>query len=108
MLLLGLPGDYNEDGVVDAADYTVWRDNFGAPAGTLANDTDGGMIGQSQYETWKANIGISLPMSPSMFSDGAATVPEPAGILLLGATAIWPWRRRRVIRWSRVSGPGKC
>ena len=25
MLLIGLPGDYNEDGAVDAADFTLWR-----------------------------------------------------------------------------------
>ena len=26
-----LHGDYNDDGKVNAADYVVWRDNFGAP-----------------------------------------------------------------------------
>ncbi len=51
------PGDYNTDSIVDAADYTVWRDNLGAPAGTLQNDTDGGIIGQAQYDTWRANYG---------------------------------------------------
>ena len=25
-----LQGDYNKNGTVDAADYTVWKDNFGA------------------------------------------------------------------------------
>ena len=24
-----LPGDYNADGHVDAADYTIWRDTLG-------------------------------------------------------------------------------
>jgi hypothetical protein len=37
-----LPGDYNDDGTVDAADYVAWRKNVGAPAGTLPNDIDGG------------------------------------------------------------------
>jgi hypothetical protein len=50
-------GDYNSNGLVDAADYTRWRDNLGAPAGTLPNDADGGVIGQAQYDTWKANFG---------------------------------------------------
>ena len=32
----GLPGDFNGDGVVDAADYTVWRDNVGESVIRLA------------------------------------------------------------------------
>ncbi|TWT35630.1 hypothetical protein KOR34_05240 [Posidoniimonas corsicana] len=31
-------GDYNDDGVVDAADYTVWRDQFGADRPRLPNE----------------------------------------------------------------------
>ncbi len=54
----GQAGDYNNDGIANAADYTTWRNNLGAPAGTLPNDTDGGVIGQSQYNTWKANFGM--------------------------------------------------
>lgn len=53
----GQDGDYNENGIVDAADYTTWRDNLGAPAGTLPHDADGGVIGQAQYNTWKAHFG---------------------------------------------------
>lgn len=56
-----LPGDYNNDGVVDAADYTQWRNNLGAPEGTMPNDIDGGVIGAAQYATWKANFGDALP-----------------------------------------------
>ena len=36
-----LPGDYNGDGVVDAADYTVWRDNLGRAGMGLAADGNG-------------------------------------------------------------------
>lgn len=43
-----LAGDYNDDGNVDAADYTVWRDAVGAVEGTLPNDIDGGIIGSAQ------------------------------------------------------------
>ncbi|QDT69074.1 hypothetical protein MalM25_20010 [Planctomycetes bacterium MalM25] len=74
-----LAGDYNEDGVVDAADYSVWRDNEGQPAGTLPNDVDGGVIGQDQYDTWASNYGAT---SASL----AVAVPEPtavSGCLLL-------------------------
>lgn len=75
-----LGGDYNDDGIVDLADYAVWRDNLGAAAGTLANDTDGGTIGVSQYATWKANFGDASGMSTTSAS---STVPEPGAWLLL-------------------------
>ena len=56
-----LPGDYNGNYVVDAADYTAWRNNLGTPAGTLPNDVDGGAIGQAQFATWKASYGAMSP-----------------------------------------------
>jgi hypothetical protein len=91
-----LPGDYNENGVVDAADYTVWRDHLGAPAGTLPNDVDGGAIGLAQYATWKANFGATFASGSASVS---TAVPEPnsvalAAIILLGpvfaGTRLWP------------------
>ena len=41
-----MPGDFNQDGEVDAADYVVWRRNGGP---------------QADYETWRANIGKVEP-----------------------------------------------
>jgi hypothetical protein len=38
-------------GLVDAADYVVWRNHLGAPAGALPNDVDGGPLGTAQYAT---------------------------------------------------------
>lgn len=73
----GLDGDYNEDGVVNAADYTLWRDNVGQPEGTLPNDGSlSGVIGQDHYDLWRDNYGAS-----SAPSAGAA-VPEPGALLL--------------------------
>ncbi len=80
-LLTILPGDYNEDGVVDAADYTVWRNNLGAAAGTLENEIDGGVVGQAQYATWKANFGMEGGSGSGLFANNA--VPEPASLALL-------------------------
>ncbi len=79
-----LPGDYNEDGNVDAADYTVWRDNVGAAAGSLPNDLDGGIIGPAQYLTWQSNFGNSIS------SMSAITVPEPSSgcLLIIGLLAM--------------------
>ena len=88
-----LPGDYNNDGVVDAIDYGVWRDNVGAPAGTLPNDIDGGPIGAQQYQTWRANFGATAAGS---LSQPALLAPEPAtSSIVLG---FWVTLVRRVRR----------
>lgn len=76
-VISGLPGDYNNDGQVDAADYTVWRDNLGAPSGTLPNDILVGSIGTGQYNTWKMFYGESYSSLAS-----AHPVPEPSAVLL--------------------------
>ncbi|QDT69078.1 Arylsulfatase [Planctomycetes bacterium MalM25] len=75
-----LPGDYNDDGLVDAADYSVWRDNQGSSAGTLPNDADGGVIGAAQYATWVSNYGATTPASVT-----TQALPEPSTALLLAA-----------------------
>ena len=75
-----LQGDYNNDGIVNVADYAVWLANLGAPAGTLPNDLYGTVVGQVQYDTWKTNFGFT--MATLTGSDGAE-VPEPSCLLLL-------------------------
>ncbi|QDV79346.1 hypothetical protein [Botrimarina mediterranea] len=67
--LAGLPGDFNSDGKVDSADYTVWRDGLGA------NYTQG------DYETWAENYGASAN------SSNAKATPEPvsAGMAFFAA-----------------------
>lgn len=79
-----LIGDYNDDGVVDAADYAVWRDNLGAPAGALPNDIHDTPIGPAQYETWRSHYGNTHPDAGAPDADLA---PEP-GAWLMAATAL--------------------
>ncbi len=68
-LTLGLPGDFNGDHVVDAADYVVWRKGFG-PTYT-----------QDDYNTWRSHFGQSGSGGASLVADSA--VPEPATWWLL-------------------------
>ena len=71
-------GDYNNDDVVDAADYVVWRRNFGAAATPGASGADGdedGTIDDDDYNFWRARFGNVVPGS-----GGGATVPEPQTI----------------------------
>jgi hypothetical protein len=105
-IAMGLPGDYSDNGTVDAADYVLWRDNQGTN-NVLPNDPIGGTIGASQYDQWRANFG-------STGGTGAGTgsvVPEPGrmALLVLGALLVGEWRRRqglitKVARSSRFGG----
>lgn len=58
-----LLGDYNRDSIVNAADYTVWRNSLWQTdlTGYSGADGDGnGNITWADYEVWKAHYGQSL------------------------------------------------
>jgi hypothetical protein len=78
----GLTGDYNGDGVVDAADYTVWRDTLGQSVtpGSGADGDGDGTIDQGDYNTWVMHFG---EQSPGSGQGASAAVPEPASWALL-------------------------
>jgi hypothetical protein len=80
---LGVPGDYNDDGKVDAADYAIWR-KYENTSTMLPNDPTGGMIGTAQYNTWRNNFGM-MEGAGSGSSLATAAVPEPAAIMLMMA-----------------------
>jgi hypothetical protein len=74
---VGVPGDYNANGTVDAADYVLWRNG-----GPLQNEVDTpGTVNQADYDAWKARFG-----NTSGAGGGtnllAVAVPEPAGACL--------------------------
>ncbi len=67
-----LPGDFNFDGRVDAADYTVWRDGLGSSY-TMAG-----------YDVWKTHFGETAGSG----SGATAAVPEPATFSLAALSAL--------------------
>jgi hypothetical protein len=92
---LVLLGDYNKNGAVEAADYTVWRNSIGqiGIAGPADGDADGA-IGRADYTVWKNNYGKS---SPSLEGRTTAvlsvTVPEPSSATVLVILAMLLRRR---------------
>ena len=50
-------GDYNGDGVVDAADYTVWRDHAGSEVETEIDGDKSGVVDDGDYDVWRAHFG---------------------------------------------------
>lgn len=94
--VVNLPGDFNADGIVDSADYVVWRKNVGQPAGTLVNDNTGAAVGNAQYDLWRASFGNQLGAGSTLKVDGSA-VPEPGciAVVILTLTCIGSRVRRR-------------
>jgi phospholipase/lecithinase/hemolysin len=74
-----LDGDYNADGMIDAADYVVWRQGLG----TSYTQTD--------YDVWRAHFGKTagggaveaLSGWSASAEPSSAGVPEPAAWMLL-------------------------
>lgn len=54
-----LPGDYNRDGRVDAADTTIWRDHNGkeVPVGSGADGDFDGRVDEQDNIIWRTNYG---------------------------------------------------
>ncbi len=72
----GTPGDYNGDGEIDAADYTIWRNSDGQSGiGLPADGSGNGTVGPEDFELWKANFGGELP--PGAGASSSQSVPEP-------------------------------
>lgn len=91
-------GDFNSDGVVDAADYTVYRDNVGNANG-LPNDEGLGVVGNLHYNLWAANYGGAASLRTVVTAGlppASLAIPEPTSLLLLGAlSACMGLRMRR-------------
>jgi hypothetical protein len=96
-------GDYNEDGIADAADFTVWRDTLGQTGLMPFSGADGngnGTIDLGDYDVWMANFGaIYGSVGAAQVEGHASAVPEPAAAFLLVNAVIFQlslaWGRRR-------------
>lgn len=91
--LFQVPGDYNDNGVVDAADYVVWRNSKGETGEGLAADSNNdNVIDQLDYDEWRELFGNDRSDGHHHGSGALleAAVPEPTsvalavGLLLIG------------------------
>jgi hypothetical protein len=88
LTFIGLQGDYNDDGFINAADYTTWRNAVAAGATTLTNRGSGqaGVVDRDDYDVWKAAY-IAAAGSGATLGDSTA-VPEPTSMTLLLLAAV--------------------
>ncbi|MEM9186679.1 MAG: hypothetical protein AAGB00_09315 [Planctomycetota bacterium] len=77
-----VPGDFDGNGFVTAADYTVWRDGLG---------TD---YTPADYLVWRDNFNRNIFSPPLASAASPATTPEPPqALLLVAAVAVGAIRR---------------
>jgi hypothetical protein len=77
-------GDYNDDGMVDGADLTVWEGAFGQTGtGQAADGDEDGDVDGADFLIWQQNVGASGTLA------AVAAVPEPAagplGLIVLAS-----------------------
>lgn len=77
-------GDFNFDGAVNAADYTVWRDTLGSTFNLAADANGNGVVDTTDYAFWQAAYQTA----------SAAAVPEPGALWLLMLAGAAVSRRR--------------
>ena len=93
------PGDYNQDGRVDAADYVLWRTSDGTPEG---------------YDTWRANFGkiVAAGGAPALSTSttgeppvATAAAPEPSSFALVAYAVAMAFGCRSLPRYSSPYAP---
>lgn len=72
MVAPSLAGDFNDDGIVDAADYTIWRDGLG------------GQFNPEGYDVWKTHFGQTAGAGAT----ACAAIPEPLSTWLIVSLAM--------------------
>jgi hypothetical protein len=85
-----LPGDYNDDNVVDAADYVVWRKTLGmtgVPAYSGADGNGDTTIDQDDFQVWRTHFGQTLS-PPGHGSGAAANAFSQSTLEVAGKTAV--------------------
>ncbi|TWT36606.1 hypothetical protein KOR34_15120 [Posidoniimonas corsicana] len=86
--------DFNSDGFVDAADYTLWRDNLGTvgvPAYTLGDADGDSQVTTTDYEVWKSQYGAPPPALVAV----TGTAPEPSALAAVAVSVVAALVHRR-------------
>jgi hypothetical protein len=83
-----LPGDYNHDDRVDAADYVVWRDALGSMTELAADGSGNSVVDDADYDVWRANFGYSFGEPVATAAASLPGVPEPSTIAILAGVIL--------------------
>ena len=96
-----LPGDFDANGVVDAADLAQWKAGFSTTSDATRSQGDADVdydVDGADFLVWQRQIGKSTTSS-------TAAIPEPSTLLILLAGAPWMFRRIRVAASPSAHAP---
>jgi cyclophilin family peptidyl-prolyl cis-trans isomerase len=86
-------GDYNRNGIVDAADYALWRKTRGTlvTPGSGADGDGNGTVNDNDYVVWRSNLGNirGISAGSGLENLSAGNIPEPAGVMLAVIAGFW-------------------
>jgi hypothetical protein len=83
------PGDYNQNGIVDAGDYVAWRKTLGSSVAPYsgADGSGNGLIDPDDYGVWTAHFGMTLQTTAAETASATAAIgaddARPVGFPLL-------------------------
>ncbi len=87
-------GDYNENTVVDAADYVLYRDTLGSNTDLRADGNNNGVIDQGDYDYWRSHFGnvvrggeIDVTGGSNLNANGVLVGERTRGVLSVDATS---------------------
>jgi cytochrome c peroxidase len=72
-----LPGDYDGNGAVEMADYSLWTANLGDTSSLVADGNGNQIVDAADYVVWRKNLGLTWQ------------VPEPSAIALAAIALVW-------------------
>jgi arylsulfatase A-like enzyme len=95
--LVPVLGDFNNDRLVNAADYGVWRANFGSTTNLAADANENGVVDTADFVIWRRAMSSSAGGGAATQTNGSAkSLPEPQSAILLTMVFIAIACRRRV------------
>jgi hypothetical protein len=90
----GVAGDYNGNGIVDAADYVVWR-KASATGNLMADGNGDSTVNSADYGVWRIAVGQQSVGSFVAGLSHESGIPEPTSLAIAAAAVMLHLALRR-------------